>query len=137
MELTLVRRYFPDGTNGNLWLGDRLVCHTIELPWLNNQRNISCIPEGRYLLKARYTEERGWHYEISGVENRSCILFHPANHALKELKGCIAPVSQLSGYGRGLKSRRANENLKFLVKDAMDNEEEVSLIIKNVDHGGN
>ncbi|MEQ8906886.1 MAG: DUF5675 family protein [Pseudomonadales bacterium] len=134
MELSLVRRYFPEGTNGNLWNGDHLVCHTIELPWKDNERNVSCIPEGRYLIQTRHTEERGLHYMLAQVPNRSFILFHPANNALKELKGCIAPVSRLTGPGKGLESRRANENFKFVLHTAMEKGEGVYLTIKSIEH---
>ncbi len=64
------------------------------------------------------------------VENRSFILFHPANNALKELNGCIAPVTKLSGPGLGLLSRKAFEKLKTLVYQALDNKESVELIVE-------
>ena len=50
MELELLRTYDPEGTNGELGSGGKRICFTIELPWLHNQHNISCIPEGRYEL---------------------------------------------------------------------------------------
>lgn len=68
------------------------------------------------------------------VPNRSFILFHSANNALKELKGCIAPVSRLTGPGKGLESRRANENFKFVLSTAMKKGEEVYLTIKSIEH---
>ncbi len=132
MELKLVRRYLPDGANGDLWYKGERICRTIELPWNNNERNVSCIPEGKYLIKSRFTDERGWHYEISNVPNRSYILFHPANDALKELRGCIAPVSSLTGPGCGLASRKANAKLKSAIREAME-EEEVFLNITSSD----
>lgn len=135
MELTLVRRYFDDGTNGNLWHRDKFLCHTIELPWKDNQRNVSCIPEGRYKIAPRHTEKRGWHYVLEKVPNRSFILFHPANNALKELRGCIAPVTKISGHGKGLESRRANDLLKFLLDMALEEEKQVYITIKSIDHG--
>ena len=61
---------------------------------------------------------------------RSFILFHPANNALKELNGCIAPVTKLSGPGLGLMSRKAFERLKTLVYQALDNKESVELIVE-------
>jgi hypothetical protein len=57
------------------------------------------------------------------------ILFHPANNALRELKGCIAPVTKLSGPGLGLMSRKAFAKLKDLVYKALDNEESVALLV--------
>lgn len=134
MELILKRRYFPEGTNGDVFLEGTLLCHTIELPWKNNQRNISCIPEGRYLLLPRYTEERGWHFEVSGVQDRSFILFHAANNALSELKGCIAPVSSLTGEGKGLASKVALLKLESEVRQASE-VEGAYLVIKKYDDG--
>jgi hypothetical protein len=67
---------------------------------------------------------------VVDVENRSLILFHPANNALKELNGCIAPVTKLSGPGLGLLSRKAFEKLKKLVYEAIDRKESVVLIVE-------
>ncbi|CAM3783566.1 hypothetical protein FLGE108171_14925 [Flavobacterium gelidilacus] len=67
--------------------------------------------------------------EVVDVENRSLILFHPANNALKELNGCIAPVTKLSGPGLGLMSRKAFEKLKTFVYAALDRKESVELLI--------
>jgi hypothetical protein len=71
------------------------------LPWKNNETRVSCIPEGKYFIKKRYSQKFQWHLEIENVQNRSLILFHPANNALQELNGCIAPVTKLSGPGLG------------------------------------
>ena len=131
MELELIRYYYPDGTNGLLTVGGRKVCNTIELPWRDNQRNVSCIPEGRYPLRKRYSERFKWHIEIEDVPDRSSILFHPANYALGELRGCIAPVLELSGAGKGLYSVKAFEQLKRLVYKTIDLKEEVYLTIKS------
>ena len=48
MILFLTRTYFPDGTNGKLECEGKLICNTIELPWKNNEKRVSCIPEGKY-----------------------------------------------------------------------------------------
>jgi len=130
MELELIRTYFPDGTNGELKDGGQLVCHTIELPWLNNARNISCIPEGRYELVKRYHAQYGWHLHVLDVPERDWILIHPATDAKTQLKGCIAPVSVLVAPGKGTASRIANEKLRSRVYEAMKNEK-VFLTIKS------
>lgn len=131
MVVFLTRRYFPDGTNGTLRCGGRVVCSTIELPWRNNRRGISCIPEGRYVLRKRRSRKFGWHLEVVGVTGRSLILVHPANNALLELNGCIAPVSKISGAGLGLLSRKAFLGLKGLVFPVLEREEEVVLIVES------
>ncbi|MFA9189171.1 DUF5675 family protein [Flavobacterium sp. FBOR7N2.3] len=131
MVVSITRTYFPDGTNGKLECEGKFICNSIELPWKNNETKVSCIPEGEYFIKKRYSKKFQWHLEIIDVENRSLILFHPANNALRELKGCIAPVTKLSGPGLGLMSRKAFTKLKELVYKALSNNESVELIVKS------
>ena len=131
MVLILSRTYFPDGTNGKLECEGKQICNTIELPWKKNETKLSCIPEGKYFIKKRYSNKFKWHLEILNVDNRKFILIHPANNAQKELKGCIAPVTQFSGPGLGLKSRQALQKLKDLIYSILDRGENVSLIIKS------
>uniref|UniRef100_UPI004049FE1B DUF5675 family protein n=1 Tax=Flavobacterium sp. TaxID=239 RepID=UPI004049FE1B len=130
MILFLTRTYFPDGTNGKLMCEGKLLCNTIELPWKNNEKRVSCIPEGKYFIRKRYSQKFKWHLEVVDVQNRSYILFHPANNALQELNGCIAPVTKLSGPGLGLMSRKAFEKLKTFVYAALDSKESVELIVE-------
>lgn len=122
------RGYLPGGTYGDLYVNDRFVCHTVERPWLDNQPNISCIPEGTYKLE-RYTSPRfGDCFIISGETvdkfkndkgKRWGILIHPANTP-GQLAGCIAPVERFStGLGDelgGVSSRKAFERLMGAVK---------------------
>jgi hypothetical protein len=131
MVIELTRIYFPEGTNGKLECEGKLICNTIELPWRNNETKVSCIPEGKYFIKKRYSNKFKWHLEVENVTNRSLILFHPANNALQELNGCIAPVTKLSGHGLGLMSRKAFTKLKNLVYKALESHESVELIVKS------
>ncbi|KDN56710.1 DUF5675 family protein [Flavobacterium seoulense] len=131
MVLFLTRTYFPDGTNGKLLCEGKFICYTIELPWKNNEKRVSCIPEGKYFIRKRYSQKFKWHLEVVDVKNRSLILFHPANNALKELHGCIAPVTKLSGPGLGLMSRVAFKKLKKIVYQALDTDESVALIVES------
>lgn len=131
MVLELTRTYFPNGTNGKLECKGKSICNTIELPWRENETRVSCIPEGKYFIKKRYSQKFQWHLEVLDVKNRSLILFHPANNALLELNGCIAPVTKLSGPGLGLMSRKAFISLKSMVYKALDNIESVELIVKS------
>lgn len=131
MVLILTRKYFPDGTNGKLECEGKFLCYTIELPWKENEKKISCIPEGEYFLRKRYSRKFAWHLELVAVENRSLILMHPANNALQELNGCIAPITKLSGPGLGLQSRKAFGKLKRLVYGALDSAEKVKIIVQS------
>ena len=131
MVLRLSRTYFPEGTNGKLECEGKFICNTIELPWKQNETKVSCIPEGKYFIKKLYSNKYKWHLVVVDVKSRSFILFHPANNAIQELKGCIAPVTKLSGPGLGLMSRKAFTKLKDLVYKALDNKESVELIVQS------
>lgn len=62
---------------------------TLELPWRNNNFQISCIPEGEYKVIPRWSEKFKNHFHILDVPNRTYILFHVANYT-RELMGCVA-----------------------------------------------
>ncbi len=93
MTIVLHRTYFEEGTNGALFSNGQFLGFAIELPWVHYQRHVSCIPEGEYELKARYSNKFGHHLHIVDVNDRSLILLHSANNAKRELRGCIAPVT--------------------------------------------
>lgn len=70
---------------------------TMELPDLNNQRNISCICPGVYLVLPHVSPNHGECfkvYELDGseVRGRSQILFHVGNY-YTNTNGCICPGS--------------------------------------------
>jgi len=129
MELELYRTYFPNGTNGEISLNGVRVCSTIELAWKNNQHRISCIPEGRYELTKRYSPKFGHHLLVKNVKDRDLILMHPANDAVNDLQGCIAPVSVCTGEGKGNNSRLALKKLLALVYVAIERKENVFITI--------
>lgn len=131
MVISITRTYFPDGTNGKLECEGKFICNTIELPWKKNETKVSCIPEGKYFIRKRYSDKFKWHIEVMDVVNRKFILIHPANNAILELKGCIAPVTQFSGSGLGLQSRKAFYKLKDLIYKVLNCGEEVSLIVQS------
>lgn len=77
------------------------LCKILELPWKDNQRNISCIPEGHYEVMAHRSPKFGDSFWIRDVKDRSEILIHPANFT-RELRGCLAPglnFSDIDGDG--------------------------------------
>lgn len=118
-EVILHRVYHKQATHGLLQVNGQNVCLTLELPWASNQRSISCIPEGNYPLKNRYSPRFKEHIEVCEVPDRSYILFHPANNAQRELRGCIAPVNQILSTGWGSRSRIAMSKLLFLLRDKL------------------
>ena len=131
MKLELIRTYFPDGTNGSIFLNGKILCYSIELPWHNNQSRISCVPEGIYELVKRYSPTHKWHLQLNNVPNRQLILIHAANYAIKELKGCIAPVSLLTAEGKGVESKIALQKINAIVFPELDQMKKVFLTIKS------
>ena len=131
MELILKRVYHPDGVNGVISFLGRDVCNTIELPWKNNEFGISCIPEGKYVLRLRTSEKYRDHLEIVDVPSRRYILIHPANYALKELRGCIAPVLKTIAPGKGVFSRKALAKVLTISRSIIENKKVLYLIIKS------
>lgn len=119
MEVVLHRVYLEKASHGLLTIEGRKVCLTIELPWVTNQRSISCIPEGEYELRRRYSPRFKEHFEVVDVPDRSYILFHPANNALRDLRGCIAPVSEIIGEGWGSRSKIAMSKLLHTLQGAI------------------
>lgn len=92
MEVTIKRIYLKGCTIGDLTVNDKgkvmFTCKTLELPWLNNMRKVSCIPEGKYTVVERTSEKYGRHFHITSVPNRSFILIHAGNFT-KEILGCV------------------------------------------------
>jgi hypothetical protein len=65
------------------------------------------------------------------VPDRDLILMHPANDALKELEGCIAPVSILTAEGKGSGSRVALGKITSLVFSELEKGNKVFITIKS------
>lgn len=62
--------------------------NSLELPFEDNKKQISCIPAGIYKVVKRNSEKSGRHFEIKDVEDRSLILMHVGNYH-NQTKGCI------------------------------------------------
>ena len=93
-NLLLIRDTFnKNSTLGKLYLNGEFVGHTAELPFKDNQRSISCIPQGVYTCSIRQGEQsKSYNYEhliVNKVPDREFILFHVGNNPQKDSKGCI------------------------------------------------
>ena len=129
-NLLLIRDSFTDkSTLGKLYLNGDFYGHTLELDWVNNERRISCIPNGVYGVRKRGGEESSkykyQHLEVLDVPQRDNILFHVGNYP-KDTLGCI-----LVGNTRALNfvgdSKKAFYNLMYDLGDY----DRIELIIKN------
>lgn len=63
-------------------------CKTLELPYLDNQKRISCIPKGTYKVVKRNSTKYKDHFHILDVPNRDFILIHNGNYA-EQTQGCV------------------------------------------------
>jgi hypothetical protein len=76
-------------TTGELLLEGEHFCYTLELPWLDNLPDKSCIPRGSYRvilsLSTRFKREMP---RLIGVPGRLGILIHPGNTD-HDTEGCI------------------------------------------------
>ena len=69
-------------------------CRVVELPWLNNQKRISCIPDGVYPCEKISTKKHPNSFLINKVPNRDAIMIHVGNFATGkkvDTEGCQCP----------------------------------------------
>lgn len=92
MKAVISREYGKMQTLGRLIVFDGkeilLKVLTLELPDLGNQKNISCIPEGKYEVHRIYSPKFGNCFHLQDVPGRSAILIHRGNYT-KDTMGCI------------------------------------------------
>lgn len=88
MNIYIIERtYLKDRTNGVLLTPAGLKLTTLERPYLDNQRNISCIPEGTYEVRRDRTGRFTW-FAVQNVPNRTAIEFHEGTKP-EHSEGCI------------------------------------------------
>lgn len=68
---------------------------TLERAWLDNRKGESCIPKGTYKCKRVNSPKFGNTFEVTGVPNRSAILFHKGN-INDDSHGCILVGEQFN-----------------------------------------
>lgn len=86
-DITLKTFSDYDCTIGRLWCGS-FQCFTLELPYLNNSVNISCIPAGVYDYEKRISPKNGHVIELKNVPSRSYIQIHAGNYT-RQIQGCV------------------------------------------------
>ena len=132
VNLLIIRDTFSDeSTIGELFVDGERFCDTLELPYRDNQKSISCIPTGSYKVRMRYPRESAsrdyLHLLVQEVKDRSYILFHRGNSA-KDSRGCVLV---------GMTSKHDFVGNSILAMDLLMKEiinlggENINLIIKN------
>ena len=132
INLLIIRDTFTEeSTIGKLYINGEFFCDTLENPWKNNVRNISCIPDGVYDVRLRLPRESAsrdyLHLLVKEVPNRDYILFHRGNTSA-DTSGCIL-VGQSREQDRVHNSRLA---MDLVIKEIINlGGENINLIIKN------
>lgn len=92
--ITRIRQDEDVQTLGHLTVFDGIKkiyeCSTLELPWKDNHKDISCIPSGSYWVE-KYnspTPGRGIVFQFSHVKGRSNVQIHKGNY-FSDILGCI------------------------------------------------
>lgn len=122
MNLKLIRHNFqPDRTLGVLLVDDLFFCYTLELPYLQNKKNISCIPHGVYGLKKYKSKKHGKCFAIPYVLNRTGILIHKGNKP-EDTQGCILVGKSIDDNDNLIESSLAlNSLLDLFLEMSLDN----------------
>ena len=132
INLLLIRDTFTENsTIGELFINGERFCDTLENPYLDNQRNVSCIPAGEYPVRLRYPRESATreylHLLVQDVPNRDYILFHRGNFP-KDTSGCIL-------VGQGTQQDVVNNStlaMDLVMKEILNlGGTNINLIIKN------
>lgn len=110
MNITLQRITFnaTGPTYGVLLIDNVPQAVTLELPWKENQTDVSCIPAGDYTVISHNSVEHPNTWEITNVPNRTEILIHEAN-TVADLLGCIGAGT--SFFPGGIDQSKAAVNL--------------------------
>lgn len=121
MELVTLKRlsHNSEGTCGVLLFNQAPVILTLENPWLENVRNISCIPTGLYECKKYSSKRIPQTFQVTNVRERTSILFHKGN-TQDDSRGCILTGTKfgtLNGKLAVLESREAFRKFRKLVCD--------------------
>lgn len=88
-QLRLVRvSEHLNATLGVLVVDGQPIFSTLEDKWNDNERLISCIPCGQYLVKRHVSPKFGECFQVVDVPGRDAILIHAGN-THKDTHGCI------------------------------------------------
>ena len=130
MKIDLIRleEHPTDGTFGTLRIDGRAFCVTLEPPDLNNAQDVSNIPPGNYKCRRYSSAAYPRTFEVTGVPNRSRVLFHYGN-TVDDTHGCII----LGQYFGKLRDNRAvlnsgNTFAAFMGMTANENEFDLNII---------
>jgi len=133
LEETFIERFVKSDTytTGRFWFMGEVV-YILELPWLDNQKEISCIPKGSYIVEKTYSpkyKKKMW--EVLNVPNRSGIRIHTANYT-SQIQGCLVPGLSLEDIdGDGIMDIKSSRKAMTLMNDTLPDKFKLDIIWNN------
>ena len=103
-----------NGTFGVLIKDNMILCLTCEDKWRDNQKSVSCIPKGEYVVKKHNGAKFKNVWILENVPNREAILIHEGNTE-DSTSGCILcgmSPGTLNGKKAILRSKEAMDMLR-------------------------
>jgi len=89
MSNIIVDRWYRPKSTVGIFTVQNFSCFSLELPDLENQTGISCIPEGTYNYFSRYSPgNKSQVIQLLEVPNRSYVQVHAGNFT-RQIRGCI------------------------------------------------
>jgi hypothetical protein len=94
-QILIKRKHsFAEGIVGELYANGKFICYTLELAWLWNQKDKSCVPNGKYDSFIRHDHSDKWRIELTGVPgSREHVQIHIGNNP-KDILGCVLVGTQ-------------------------------------------
>ena len=132
INLLILRDTFTENsTIGELFLNGERMCDTLENPYINNEKRISCIPEGEYKVRLRTARESATrdylHLLVQDVPNRDWILFQRGNSAKDTSGGVLVGFASKQDY-----VKNSTFAMDLLMKEIINlGGTNINLIIKN------
>ena len=148
MKIHIDRSYRKEQTPGHAYLQDvdgniLYQFKTLELPWKDNERNKSCIPEGIYPVKVRFSKKYGRHLHIQNVKDRDLILIHWGNYAgsvnpktgTPDIRGCVMVGSaHMDIDGDGITDIENSKNTFKAIMAVVPDELEIEICGNGTEH---
>lgn len=107
--------------------------NSLERAWENNEKRISCVPEGKYDLVLEYSprfHKKLW--ELYGVPNRRECKFHSANFWF-QLNGCVSLGNKRIDINKdGVKDVTSSRLTMKKFHKSLEGEKKAKLIIINI-----
>ena len=123
-----------NSTIGRLLINQKEMGRTLELPWRNNETNISRIPQGEYNAWIRKKGNRKWRIQLDDVPYRKDVQIHIGKYQ-RNTEGCILVGKEVIANGNKCSIADTNsvmdlifeEMKKFAASDDLNMTQEVNI----------